>query len=74
MREHHHPHHQHQLNEGFPSNNQDLQHLDPALSADSHANAFPKITPEKMAQHVQEEILRMANRKKQLQYQVSEWV
>lgn len=63
---------QHQMqgnNEGFP--NTDLQQFDPALSADSQVNAFPKITPEKMAQHVQEEIQRMANRRKQLQYQVS---
>lgn len=64
-------HQQHQMqgnNEGFP--NTDLQQFDPALSADLQVNAFPKITPEKMAQHVQEEIQRMANRRKQLQYQV----
>lgn len=63
-------HHHQMLQQGFAST--DVQQFDPALSADSQVNAFPKITPEKMAQHVQEEIQRMANRRKQLQYQVSE--
>lgn len=71
QQQHHHHHqqqHQQQMqNESFPPSS-DLQQFDPALSADSHANAFPKITPEKMAQHVQEEIQRIANRRKQLQY------
>lgn len=66
---HHHQHqHQMQHTEGFPSS--DLQQFDPSLSTESHSNAFPKITPEKMAQHVQAEIERMAARRKQLQYQV----
>lgn len=69
---HHHQMQQQQQQRGFAST--DVQQFDPALSADSQVNAFPKITPEKMAQHVQEEIQRMANRRKQLQYQVSQSV
>lgn len=71
QQQHHHQQHQMQNDQGFPPNNE-LQQFDPALTADAHVNAFPKITPEKMAQSVQEEIQRMANRRKQLQYQVSD--
>lgn len=49
----------------------DLQQFDPVLSTEPRVNAFPKMTPEKMAKSVHDELLRMAaSRRKQLQFEV----
>lgn len=70
-------HHLQQVNKSLPSEeymhnfHEDHQQFDLALSStENRVNIFPKLTPEKMAQNVHEEIKRLANRRKQLQFQV----